>query len=139
MKKGKKQKAEKKPEGSEIIRQCVIYVQSMAALKAGFAVDTGNFAYAGCGPGELGSKQIRIADKALRQLIALSPAFVEGHPPLTREELLAKAGVLAALWEQEGGITRSCEANETAYVRFFAREVEDCMRVQAATERAVTS
>jgi hypothetical protein len=45
--------------------------------------------------------------------------------------LFAKAGALSVMWAQEGGETRSCEVDETAYVRFFAREVEDFMRAQA--------
>ena len=131
-KKGKKHKRNQKPAGSEIIRQCVIYVQSMAAFTAGFEVDpSGNFDHAGSGKGQLGRKHLSHADHALRRLVALSPACLERRRPLTPPELLAKAGVLSAMWAQEGGKTRSCEPFETAYVRFFAREVEDSMRAQA--------
>ena len=38
-KKGKKHKRDQQPGGSEIIRQCVIYAQSIAAYQAGFKVD----------------------------------------------------------------------------------------------------
>jgi hypothetical protein len=132
MKKTSPQKAEQKSVGSEIIRQCVIYVQAMAAYKAGFTADiTGNWAHCGSGKKQLGGRQLREAGHALRRLIAISPAFVEGRPTLTASELFAKASVLSVIWDQEGGQTRSLEANETVYVRFFAREVEDSMRAQA--------
>jgi hypothetical protein len=131
-KKGKKHKRNQKPAGSEIIRQCVIYVQSMAAYEAGFTVDlTGNWDHAGAGQDRLGGEHLAHADRALAKLIALSPSFVAGRAPLSAAELFAKAGVLSVIWSQEGGETRSCEATETAYVRFFAREVEDSMRAQA--------
>jgi hypothetical protein len=136
-KKGKKHKRDQQPAGSEIIRQCVIYAQSIAAYQAGFKVDlTGNFDHAGSGKGQLGRDHLRTADHALARLVALSPSFVEGRAPLNAAELFAKAGVLSVIWSQEGGETRSCEVTETAYVRFFAREVEDFMRAQAATEKA---
>ena len=130
-KKGKKHKRDQQPSGSEIIRQCVIYAQSIAAYQAGFEMDlTGNFDHAGSGKGQLGRDHLRTADHALARLVALSPAF-KGRAPLNEAELFAKAGVLSVIWSQEGGETRSCEATETAYVRFFAREVEDSMRAQA--------
>ena len=136
-KKGKKHKRDQQPAGSEIIRQCVIYVQSMAAFQAGFKVDpTGYWDHAGAGKGQLGRDHVLAADRALARLLAVSPSFVEGRAPLNAAELFAKAGVLSVIWSQEGGETRSCEVTETAYVGFFAREVEDFMRAQAATERA---
>jgi hypothetical protein len=129
-KKGKKHKREQTPEKSEIIRQCVIYVQSMAAFQAGFKVDpTGYWDHAGSGKGQLGRDHVLAADHALARLVTLSPA--EGRAPLNAAELFAKAGALSVMWAQEGGETRSCEVTETAYVRFFAREVEDFMRAQA--------
>src|SRR5450759_1962850 len=80
-KKGKKHKREQKSESSEIIRQCVIYVQSMAAYQAGFKVEIGNFDHAGTGKGQLGRDYLRTADHALARLI--SPSFVEGRAPLS--------------------------------------------------------
>ena len=122
-------KAEPKPAGSETIRQSVIYVQAMAAYKAGFTADiTGNWDHCGSGGDQLGGKHLREAGHALRRLIAISPACVPGRAPLTPAELFAKASVLTVALDQEGGQTRSLEADETAYVRFFAREVEDAMR-----------
>jgi hypothetical protein len=135
MKKTNPKKVERKPAGSEIIRQCVIYVQAMAAFKAGFAADlTGNWDHCGSAKGQLGGHHLREAGLALRRLIELGTAFVEGRAPLTHAELFAKANVLSVIWDQEGGKTRSCEADETAYVWFFAREVAD--HCQAEAQRA---
>ena len=39
-----------------------------------------------------------------------------------------EASVLAVVLDEEGGQTRSLEKDETAFVKFFAREVEDTMR-----------
>ena len=82
---------------SDVIRYAVIYVQSMAAFHAGFKADvTGNFAYAGPHRNQPGNRQLHRAKKALRKLIAIS--FT--RPPLTREELHAKAAVLAVVTQQ---------------------------------------
>jgi hypothetical protein len=81
-KKGKKHKRNQKPASSEIIRQCVIYVQSMAAYQAGFKVDlTGNFDHAGSGKGQPGRDHLRTADHALARLVArLAPPLLRaGH------------------------------------------------------------
>ncbi len=128
-------KTEPKPAGSETIHQSVIYVQAMAAYKAGFTADlTGNWDHCGSDNEKLGGKHLREAGHALRRLIAISPACVEGRAPLTPAELFAKASVLSAVLGQEGGQTASLEADETVYVQFFAREVEDAMRALAVTQ-----
>jgi hypothetical protein len=132
MKKTASKKTAPKPAGSETIRQCVIYVQAMAAYEAGFTADiTGDWDHCGSGSEQLGGGHLREAGHALRRLIAISPACVEGRAPLTPAELFAKASVLTVVLDQEGGQTRSLEADETVYVRFFAREVEDAMRALA--------
>jgi hypothetical protein len=134
MKKTASKKAEPNPAGSEIIRQSVVYVQAMAAYKAGFTADiTRNWDHCGSGNEQLGGKHLREAGHALRRLIAISPASESGRSPLTAQELFAKARVLTVVLDQEGGQTRSLEADETVYVRFFAREVEDHCRAEAAT------
>lgn len=128
MKRTKKQKTPAKksaPKKSGIIAHCVIYAQSMAAYYAGFKVDhTGNSDHAGCQA--LGKEYIHSADRAVVRLI--SPAFTEGKPPLSREELFAKAGVLGIMAAPGG--TFNPGPNEQAFVRFFAQEVEDYLRVQ---------
>jgi hypothetical protein len=122
-------KAEPEPAGSEIIRQCVIYVQAMASYKAGFTADiTDDWDYCGSGNKQLGGWQLREARHALRKLITISPACVAGRAPLIPAELFAKASVLTVILDQEGGQTRSLEADEAVYARLFAREVEDAMR-----------
>ena len=129
MKKTSPKKAEPKPAGSETIRQSVIYVQAMAAYKAGFTADiTGNWDHCGSDNDKLGGKHLSEAGHALRRLIAISPACVHGRAPLTPAELFAKASVLTVILDEEGGQTRSLERDETAFVKFFAREVEDTMR-----------
>jgi hypothetical protein len=117
---GKKQSKTKtaEPRRSEIIEQCVIYVQQLAAYDAGFSVDrTGDADH--CGKGG----QIKQAQRAMCKLVGLSPHKTPGAPPLTALELYAKAGVLAAMY----GLRKDEEPNEdeAAYIRFFAGEVLD--------------
>jgi hypothetical protein len=51
---------------SEVIKQCTIYAQSIAAYKGGFYTDpTGNFDYAGAGRGRMGSACLDKAQRAL--------------------------------------------------------------------------
>jgi hypothetical protein len=113
---------------SEIIKQCVIYVQQLAAYDAGFKVDhTDDSDHASKGG------QIKKARRAMLRLIGLSPHQRAGAAPLTSLELHAKAGVLAAMY----GLQRSeCpDAIEKAYIRFFASEVSDFL----AANHEVTS
>src|SRR5258705_11311392 len=130
MKRTKKQKTTAKklaPKKSAIITQCVVYAQSMAAYHAGFRVDhTDDADHAGCQA--LGKEYMGNADRAVARLIALSPAFKEGKPSLSRDELFAKAGVLGIMADP-GGILNP-EPNEQAFVRLFAAEVEDYLRAQ---------
>jgi hypothetical protein len=60
-KKKTKPKAHTAAKHSEIIEQCVIYAQSVAAYEAGFKVDsTGDFDYAGSGKGQAdGVRRVR--------------------------------------------------------------------------------
>jgi hypothetical protein len=122
-----KPKPKNTAERSEIIEQCVIYVQQLAAYDAGFDVDhTGDSDYAGKGG------QIKKARRAMCKLIGLSPHKTPGAKPLTPLELHAKAGVLAAMYglrkhEQPGDI-------EQAYIRFFAGEVSDFLASHQAVQ-----
>jgi hypothetical protein len=76
---------EERGERSEIIEQCVVYAQSIAAYNAGFKVDhTGDMDNAGAQA--LGGPQLRKARRALHKLVALSPAFTNGKPPLSPQE-----------------------------------------------------
>lgn len=115
------------PKRSEIITNCVIYAQSMAAYHAGFKVDnTGDSDHAGCHA--LGKKHFRKADRAVARLIGLSPVFLEGKPPLSRDELFAKAGVLGIMTGSQNEFDQT--PTEKAFVRFFAAEVADYLRAQ---------
>ena len=110
---------------SEIIKQCVIYVQLLAAYDAGFDVDhTGDSEYAGKG------RQLGKARRVLSKLIGLSPHCKAGAVPLNALELHAKAGVLAAMY----GLRKHehPDAIEQAYVRFFAGEVSDFLAANHA-------
>jgi hypothetical protein len=129
MKRTKKQKTQAKkaaPKKSTIITQCVVYAQSMAAYHAGFKVDhTGDSDHAGCQA--LGKEYMHKADRAVVRLLALSPSFPSGKP-MKRE--FAKAGVLGIMADPGG--TFNPDPMEQAFVRFFAREVEDYLRAQGA-------
>jgi hypothetical protein len=111
----KKKKA--KAARSEIIEQCVIYVQAIAAFDAAFKADhTGDLEYASH------NRFMRKAHRAMVRLVALSPAHSD-RPPLSALELLAKAAVL----ENMVGLTKGEQPDEieTTYILNFAHEVGD--------------
>lgn len=111
-------------EPSEIILQCVIYAQALGAYYAGYKVDaSGDSRYAGRG------NEIKSAQRAMVKLNTFSRT--EGAPPLTAQELYAKAGVLAAMY----GLQKDEEPNEDerTYVRFFADEVMACLAANCGT------
>jgi len=112
-----------KAEHSEVIKQCVVYLQSKAAWLAGFEGDTtGDSTFAGSGKGELGRRHLHKADRTLRRLVGLSSAYMPGRPALTQAELKAKAIVCRVMEQQaDTDLTR----DERTYVRFFVKEVED--------------
>jgi hypothetical protein len=96
-------------QGSKVIRDCVVYTQSMAAFSAGFHADpTDDCDYAG------ERDFTKKAAAALRRLKANSP---DSGP--TRDVLFAKAMVLRIMFANTGGT----EPEERAYARFFAAEV----------------
>jgi hypothetical protein len=103
---------------SEIIEQCLIYAQSIAAYNAGFYVDpTGDFDYAGCGDSQLGRHHFRNAKRALIKLVALG----EDVPAPSRDELFAKARVAHLL--QGTDAKRNPEKHEAQYVIRLAKDV----------------
>lgn len=106
---------------SEIILNCVVYCQSMAAYHAGFKGDpTGNFEYAGSNT-TLGKRQLRTAKRALMRLIALAD-----RAPLSREEAQAKNGVLLIMTNSRGDFEP--DPNVEIYVRFFALELKSYLQ-----------
>jgi hypothetical protein len=114
-----KKAAEKKkaaPERSEIIKQSVIYVQSVAAFNAGLNADHGDLKLAGCG-GALGDAAFDSAEQAISRLNKISQTR---NQPLSATEMKAKAAVCAAMMEFEDG----SELNEESrlFVKHFARE-----------------
>jgi hypothetical protein len=136
MKKPSSKKTAPKSAGSETIRQCVIYVQAMAAYKAGFTADiTNDWDHCGSNKGREGGKHLRASEHALRKLISISPACVSGRAPLTAQELFAKASVLSAILSQDAvAKDQTLSLDETTFVKFFAIEVED--HCQAEVRRA---
>ena len=81
--------------------------------------------HAGAGA-KLKKRHLRKAKRALIRLIALSPIDRHGRPPLSKDELFAKARVLQVISMAKGD-----DPVEGAYVRFFAREVEDYLSAAA--------
>jgi hypothetical protein len=127
MAKNKKAKTavEKTTGRSEIIEQCVIYAQSIAAYNAGFNVDrTGDFDYAGCGSNQLGRHHFRNAKRALIKLVTLGGDV----PALSRDELFTKARVARLL--QTTDAKRNPEKHEAEYVRRFAKDVSQYLQLQ---------
>lgn len=101
---------------SKIISLCVQYCQLLAAMDAGFEVDpTGDRRFAAAG------NHVRKAAGLLPKLVALSPHMVTGAPPLTADELAAKAAVAQALYGFRSG--EELEPDERLFMRFFSGEV----------------
>jgi hypothetical protein len=127
-KKKEKPAVEKTTPRSEIIEQCVIYAQSIAAYQAGFKVDSsGEFDYAGSDKGQHGRRHCRQAERALLRLVELCPAKDGERPLLSREEMRAKAGVLSIIGKNTTEFTIT-EKIEGAYIRCFALELDDYFR-----------
>jgi hypothetical protein len=115
----KKTKADTVAKRSEIIEECLIYAQSIAAYDAGFYVDpTDDFDYAGCGDSQLGRHHFRNAKRALIKLVALG----ENVPALIWDELFAEARVVRLL--------QNTEAKRNP----FAQEVSQYLQLQEEGE-----
>ena len=114
-----KKAAEKKkaaPERSEIIKQSVIYVQSVAAFNAGLNADHGDLKLAGCG-GSLGDMAFDSAEQAISRKNEISQTL---NQPLSAIEMKAEAAVCAAMMEFEGG--NDLDEESRLFVKHFARE-----------------
>jgi hypothetical protein len=115
----KKQSSKKPtpPERSAIIKQCIIYFQSMAAYNAGFEADpTADSDVAGAGDGTLGGIALRKAERALLKLASISAA-----PSIV--EIKAKINVLEGIFQFERGNNLPDEAGE--YIKHFAAELRE--------------
>ncbi|WP_036027522.1 hypothetical protein [Bradyrhizobium yuanmingense] len=101
---------------SKIISLCVQYCQLLAAMDVGFEVDpTGDRRFAAAGD------HCRKAARILPKLVGLSPHMVTGAPPLTADELAAKAAVAQALYGFRSG--EELEPDERLFMRIFSGEV----------------
>ena len=110
------------PEHSPVIRECVIYAQSIAAYNAGIDTDaTGNLDFGGAGSGQLGKACVDRASAALRKLNALK---ANGTPELT-----SKARVAAMILVRAEG---SLEPDEDAFLRALVSEVASHLSSEAA-------
>ena len=108
------------PKRSEIIKQSVIYLQSVAAFEAGLDADHGNFEIAGAG-GHLGDALMTAADNALHKLAKFDR--LSSVP-----ELKAKAAVFRAMMKFEPG---DLEGNHRDFLAAFAIELEQFFREAA--------
>jgi hypothetical protein len=118
-KKAKAKATEKTEERSAIIKQCTIYAQLSAAYEGGFYADpTGDFDYAGSGPGQIGSAYCDNKKRALEKLVALS----REKRPITADELFAEARVINLLMKTDA--RSNPEPVESDFVRRFTKDVE---------------
>jgi hypothetical protein len=101
------------PKRSEIIKQSVIYLQSVAAFNAGFDADHGNCDIAGA-DGQLGNAALDAADRALHKLTKFGK--------LSAPEMKAKAAVFRAMMTFESG--NILKEDRRDFLATFAIEVE---------------
>jgi phage terminase small subunit len=113
--------SEKPHEWSEIIEQCVAYMQATAAYAAGVKADDGDATHSGA-DSPLGNAALRSAEAALRTLVALSETYRESQRSPSVLELKAKATVCRAVLQFEEADL--LPEDEWEYVSGFAREVE---------------
>jgi hypothetical protein len=102
------------PQHSAITRECVRYLQSVAAFNAGFDADHGNNEIAGAG-GPLGNAAMNAADSALRKLAKLGNK-------LSAPEMKAKAAVFKAMMKFESG--NLLEKDNRNFLAAFALDLE---------------
>jgi hypothetical protein len=112
-----RQSAPKEPAAkkqSEVVKQCVIYMQSTAAFEAGFAADDDEFEMAATNPGSPGAEVHDRARKALSSLISLAVPNRE----FSFSEMKAMAITLKGILNFERGNVLSGEVQK--YVQAFA-------------------
>lgn len=112
---------------SEIIRLCVQYCQLLGAMDAGFRADTtGDCLFASAG------RHLFRAQRLLPKLVALSPHMRAGAPPLTANELRAKAAVMQALYGLHPN--EDLLPIERSFIVSFAGEVADYFDAQVQAQ-----
>jgi hypothetical protein len=105
---------------SEIVMQCTIYAQSIAAYEAGFYADRsleGHYAGGRSGPGH------RHYNKAQRALLRLNVCAMK-EVAMTDVELFAKTRVFILLMQQASRKGHSLVDEENVFLRLFGLEVE---------------
>ena len=117
------------PNHSEIIKQCVIYMQSTAGFEAGHDADaTGSGDIAG---DLLGGVLLQSAEDALDTMVGLRSKA--NKPPLTVAELRSMAITCRAALDFDAG--SSLTEGTGAFVRLFAGEVDAYLRAVDDAER----
>jgi hypothetical protein len=106
---------------SEIIKNCVRYLQCTAGFNAGHDADPTDGEIAG---GALGSVLLRNADQALNTVVDLRSK--SNKPPLTVAELRAIAATCKGALDFNAGCV--IEKETVAFVRLFANEVGAYLR-----------
>jgi hypothetical protein len=114
-----KQRATKKR--SEIIKNCVIYLQSIAAFKAGFDADDDDLEIAGGYTGSPGREAQDRADRALSNLTRMISSANATDKPLSFFEMRSTAVTLGALIKYEAENEISGDALE--FIDSFARHL----------------
>jgi hypothetical protein len=119
---------------SEVIKQCTVYAQAIAAYKGGFYTDpTGNFDYAGAARGRMGSACLDKAQRALEKLTTLS----RKKRPKSSGELFAEAKVVELL--MKAATDSYPEPEETDFVQCFVKDVTRYLKQVVECERLATS
>jgi hypothetical protein len=120
---------------SEIIKQCIVYMQSVTAYGAGCEAEGDNCELAGAG-GPLGAGLLKNANRALEKLIELSEARAAAKQMLSVAELKAKAVVCKEMMDFESG--NVIDGVQAEYIGLFADEVRTYFKKALnAAERGV--
>jgi hypothetical protein len=113
------------PKDSAIIKECVKYVQSVAAYKAGFDADADDCEIAGAG-GVMGKAALESAEAAMFELLASWPKRT-----VTVHEMKALAAVFETLMmvDAQGSVLTDMQRE---FVEFFARAANEYFKQAAA-------
>jgi hypothetical protein len=112
----KRRKAMRAPNDTRLIKECVIYAQSIAAFHDGFKVDSdGN----NCHAAALGERHTNRARQALTKITAM--------PATTPEGLCSKARVMRVVFDDnlDGGCLPEAD---TQFLKSFAVEVKNFLQ-----------